>query len=364
MSLKQIPRDPLRFDLLELFAVYGLHERISLTDPAATESFVDRVRESIKASLAHESLLHGLQAQAMFEGLVVSLGRVRFCKQEDVGNAYSGEEDLRIPDFSVVLPDGSRYLIEVKNHFQGMRSFKDFRMRAHDLDGLARYAAMMDCELRLAIYWTRWNRGSLVPPSTFVGFGRYRVLSMRNAFMADEMAILGDRWIGAKFPLTLRLVVDESKPRSVGVDGRVEFTIGDVHVLCADRLVTDEVERRIALFLMLYGEWEHEGPRARIIDGQLQSIDHQVRPARDHGQGFEVIGSMSSMHSSFHRQATAGEQGMTQLRMAIAPGALGNMIPDGYRGDALPLWIFEMKPPLPGDQSVVADGTAEDTARS
>src|ERR1035437_3666396 len=69
LSMKRLPRDPIRFDLANAFAEFGRLESVSLRDPAATDGFVDRIRESVRRSLSNEALLHGLRTQAMFEAL-------------------------------------------------------------------------------------------------------------------------------------------------------------------------------------------------------------------------------------------------------------------------------------------------------
>ena len=114
--MKRLPRDPIRFDLINAFAEFGRLEKISLSDPSiATEGFVERIRESVHGSLSNEALLHGLRTESMFEALVVSLGAVEFIKQEDSGEIYASDERLKTPGFRLVLSDGSQMLVEVKN---------------------------------------------------------------------------------------------------------------------------------------------------------------------------------------------------------------------------------------------------------
>ena len=51
--------------------------------------------------------------------------------------------------------------------FRGVFSdgYEQLPTHARYLDGLARYAAQMKCELKVAIYWARSNVWSLVPPA-------------------------------------------------------------------------------------------------------------------------------------------------------------------------------------------------------
>jgi hypothetical protein len=98
---------------------------------------------------------------------------------------------------------------------------------------------------------------------------------------------------------------------------------------------------------MLFGDWEQEGGAVDIVNGELRSVDFSMQPQQDQGQGFEIIGSLSAMHSSFFRQATTDDHGIRQLRALIEPGKLDELIPRDYSGNDLPLWILKVQPSSP-----------------
>src|SRR5258708_13520035 len=100
----------------------------------------------------------------MFEGLVVGLGQVKMIKQEDAGSAYADNQELKIPDFRIVLADGSRLLVEVKNFYQKDGS-EEFSLSEKYLAGLQRYADLDHSLLAVATYWVRWNIWTLLPSS-------------------------------------------------------------------------------------------------------------------------------------------------------------------------------------------------------
>ena len=89
--MKRLPRDPIRFDLINAFAEFGRNEKVSLRDPSAADGFVDRARESINRSLANEAFLHGVGTELMFESMVASLGAVEVLKTEDSGEIYAAD---------------------------------------------------------------------------------------------------------------------------------------------------------------------------------------------------------------------------------------------------------------------------------
>jgi hypothetical protein len=48
---------------------------------------------------------------------VVSLGKIALIKQEDAGPAWTTRRGLKIPDYRIVLPDGTTFLVEVKHFY-------------------------------------------------------------------------------------------------------------------------------------------------------------------------------------------------------------------------------------------------------
>src|SRR5207237_10049330 len=111
------------------FDVFVCRVRVSLRDHAsAVYGLVERTRESGRRSLSKEALLHALRTQSMFEALLVSLGAVELLKQEDAGEIYAFDETLEVPDFRLVLRDGSQLLVEVKNFYQTNNARKSFEV--------------------------------------------------------------------------------------------------------------------------------------------------------------------------------------------------------------------------------------------
>ncbi len=347
--MRRLARNPIQFDVFEAFAGHGHQQKVSIYKPEATEMFVNSVRTSIERALKNQAFLHGQRTQAMFEALVASLGRVSLLKQEDAGEVYTSEERLEVPDFRVVLADGSQSLIEVKNFYQAQRPEAPFEMTEAYSDGLLRYAALMRCDLRIATYWAGWNLWTLVPVTAFRQEGDRRLINLIDALKANEMALLGDLAVGTKFPLCLKVIADKRAPRLLNEEGKATFTISQVELYCGGQRISDDLDRRIASYLMFYGKWIEEEPRVHLDDGKIDSIDICVGPDEDQGQGFEIVGWLSGMFSRFYAQATEGEGQIGQIRADITPGALGSLIPEGYTGKDLPLWVFVLKPMLPDE---------------
>jgi hypothetical protein len=200
-------------------------------------------------------------------------------------------------------------------------------------------------EVKLAIYWSRWNKWVLISLSDLKREGSSYVTSFVDSYKQNQMATLGDLTIATTPPLAFRLLTDPDKPRRVDDDGKVEFTIGEVELSCAGQLITKKEEQNIAFYLMLYGDWPTAEPQAHIEDGQLIAIEYSAEPIEETPeQGFEMVGSMSGMISRRYNELTAPTGRIERLAPQIEPGSLGIAIPADYKGSQLPLWRFIQQP--------------------
>lgn len=344
--MKRIVRNPMKFEALNLLAQHSLNEDLSILSTGALDGLLTQLRTSLSESVQNKILLYGQRAEGMFEALVSSLGHFRVFKKEDAGNVFVSDDTLQVPDFRVVLEDGSQLLIEVKNYGGQPDLSKQLKMTHAYFDGLVRYAALMGCELKFAVYWSASNMWALVPPSAFQRRARSMRLTMKDALVGNEMHLLGDRWIGTKFPLCIRFHADPAHPRNISAEGQVDFRIKAVEMFCADRAITDPVELNIAFFLMMHGSWR-ESEEADVTDSNLNYIQLQYAPGQDQGYGFELIGTLSSMYCSSYNLRTLNEDGVTQLQVDSTPGFLSRLLLGEHTRDALPLWIFNVRPDEP-----------------
>ena len=255
---------------------------------------------------------------------------------------------MRVPDFRLVLADGAQVLVEVKNFYQANDPRQSFDLDRNYLDGLIRYSEVMNCDLLLAIYWARWNIWTLVRPEALKHQGEERTLDMLEAMKANHMASLGDYSIGTRFPLSLVMHADKTKPRIIDADGNGTFTISKVEVCCAGTPIADPLEQQIATSLMFYGKWEYE-VKPTIVGDEIESVEHCWIPEPGHEQEFHIVGSRSEMFSTFYNFATQDEGRMEKLRLDIDPGSWGSLIPENYKGKTLPIWRFKLQPSSPRD---------------
>jgi len=346
--MKRISRDHPRFDLMRLLDRYARSRGVSIQDQANHADFLADLARDFEENRSNEILIHGLRIQAMFAYVAAALGSCTAIKEEDAGDFYALDADLRAPDFRIVTTDQSEFLVEVKNH-RPSGPFADYLLKAEYLDKLRRYAAVFQRELYVAIYWSQWKLWSLVLADRFDLAGDTYNLSLGEAVKKSEMNLLGDCMLGAVPPLTLRLLSDPAKPRRIGADGKAKFTIGNVELLAAGQVIEDPVEKEIAWFLLNHGDWPGTPARAEVIGGELIYIGYEVQPEHrtEPDQGFEMIGFMSQMLSLQYNDMTAASGRVDLLIPKRDPDSLGVIIPSDFKGQKLRLWRFYLTPSIP-----------------
>lgn len=342
--MKRIQRHPEKFDVIGLFNRMGITEGYSLHDEASERQFVDGVAESLKQSKANPMLVHGLHVQSMFGYVAACLGKCAAVKEEDAGELYVEDTDVRPPDYRIVLDNGDEWFVEVKNcHEQGptaQYTAKDTYVRA-----LTNYAGLFNRPLQLAIYWSRWNVWTLIPVDRLNVYGDRHSITMQQAVKISEMRMLGDLMIGTTPPLMLRLSPDPNELPSIDETGQAEFRIGNADFYCGGIRIEDKFEQRLAFYFTMFGDWPVGEPEARIENGELLSIDFVSAPEQTiPGQGFELLGSLSGAISRYYSYLTVSDQGVARLTPSQEPESLEVLVPLDYRGKHLPLWRFNMQP--------------------
>lgn len=333
----------------------------TLQDFERRQAAIDKLQVGMNESLANDARLHGWRVQNLFEAVIVSLGSVQLIKAEDTGSYYYDDcrGRIRPPDFRLVRHDGEQLLVEVKSVFQRGAFKPGIAVRAADLEEEIRYANLADARLLVAHYWSRLNLWTIVDARVLKRQGNKFALDFETAMMANEFGFLGDATIATLPPLVFSLTADPNAPQlTKPIDDttrEVEFTIGGVELYNEGRLIEDEIEWRVAWFLLLHGPWEME-TKVKESDGRIQRISYIFTPPESGGdlsdpvrrRRLAAVGTLSSMYSSFYNSITLTEGGkVSRLRHEPEPAALGNLVPPGFwdkTNRSLALWRFEQRP--------------------
>ena len=343
-QLRRLPRQPEQLDSLELYGRVLEMNNLPIGDAANVDRGLASIRNGLMKAVGRESTLQGWRAQALFEAMVAALGTVKLMKVEDTGDVYS-QDDIKVPDFRIVSGNDRRILVDVEN-FYADDPQAQFRVRSNDAKALQQYASVVGGnELKLAIYWARWNLWTLTGLDRMRPQGKRLAISLPEAAKNNEMNILGDYMIGTEWPLTLTLFSDTSRSHKLDRDGTVDFTVGGAEYSVAGVMVPNPTEQRIIHTLMMYGNWT-ESTEVDVRDGELISISIHVVPIEPPiEQGFAIHGPLSTLFSRMYLDATTATDGSIRgLRLNIDPGTLASLIPEGYDGETLRLWTFHVSP--------------------
>ncbi|MGA7157751.1 MAG: hypothetical protein WBY53_12930 [Acidobacteriaceae bacterium] len=354
--MKKVGREPQKLETLNLFSMLRPGKEGTLNDPANRQSFLAQVDSGLTNALSSESTLHGIRVQTMFRSLVTNLDSVQLIKEEDAGECYYKlPAEILIPDFRIVTDKGDPFLIETKNHF-AKDPLKRYRIRHSDVLALGRYADLTGVAFRFAIYWAALNQWTLNDPKRFAVNGDYAEIEFFRAYKESEMASLGDFAVGTLYPITLRLNADMDKPRETSPARHVTMTTGSAEITVGDVLIEDKAEKNIALYLMMYGKWNYDGAQVEFDEQGLPiAVVHQVAPENPiPDQGFEIIGSLSSLYSQVYNSLTL-EQGCVSQLNVKNPASLAPIIPRHFQKKQLPLWRFILQPnheePKPSEEA-------------
>lgn len=307
--------------------------------------FLSDLAKDFEANRSKEILIHGLRTQAMFAYVAAALGKCVVIKEEGAGELYTSNPAMRAPDFRIVTVNGQEFLVEVKNH-RPRRASSPYSASRTYLDSLQAYAAAFKRPLYLAIYWSQLKGWALVPAESLQAEGHRYVLPMAAALKRNEMALLGDLMIGTIPSLTLKLYSDSAKSRRIGSDGLAQFTVQRAELFCGADLILDSKEREIAWFLMNYGNWPSTPIPADVAKGELIAMGVTAAPTEraNPDEHFEIIGLLSEMVSRQYNDMTASSGRVDLLPPKRDPDKLGVLIPSGFLGNKLRLWVFVLQP--------------------
>jgi hypothetical protein len=349
--MKRLKRDPLRHDgfnyLAELARQYG----VPLPEAATKKRLGSHIVAEVKKLTKNEAYLYGHRAEATFEMIVASLGMVRLLKSEDEGRLYyAASEELRLPDYRIVLPDRRQILVEVKNetdiHNHGPH-------KAEYFEALVSYASEMGCDLYFAIQWVKWGLWTLVHHRHFVRDQARYQLAFVTAMGENEMALVGDESYGTRAPIRFRIEFKCLEKKILSASHtRQRLVVQRVQLLSEDRVISDDDEKRIAIAFVFYGRWRESEVVETDEHGQVTAVNYDFNPfvpdgepKRQDEQGFEFIAALSDMIGRIYVAHTTKSGKITGILANFRPGAMREFVPDDYfarKDRALPLWRFTL----------------------
>lgn len=344
--MKRLKRNPGKFEVIDLYTSLGREHGFKLSEEKHAKDFLELVNSSLKISFEDKRLLYGKRVEAMFAHVAGALGHCKMIKQEDTGQIFTDDDNLQPPDYLIVLKTGERFFVEVKNcHFPNYKS--PYPISNDYIEKLENYAKLNEAPLKFAIYFSQFNKWSLLSKESLAEHKHKRSITFVESIAKSEMLTLGDRTIGTKAPLSMLFVADETKDAKITENDEASFTIADIKFHCDGQEVIDHIEKNIAFYLMQFGRWPESDGSAIFENEQLIGVQYDYEPEHNEDQktqGFTIVGDLSSMVSTAYKWHTIYDQRVIALDVKDDPDVFKVTIPEGYKGDKLPLWQLLIQP--------------------
>jgi len=341
--MKRMERNPERFETLDLFTAVGRAKGLRLDNMADVDQFCASVFDSLNTSRANVNLLHGRRVESLFAYVVGALGVCKMIKVEDSGDVFVKGPPVRTPDYRLILNDGRPLLVEVKN-FHSASIRKRFVLQKEYFEHLERYAALHAVPLKIAVYFSKLNRWSLLSPRAFDVTHKGLEISFVNAIAKNEMSELGDVYISTLPELRLELMADEDEANEIGDAGQAIITFCSSKISCAGVELVDELDQRIAFYFMRFGRWSTTS-EAIVKNGKLLGVVFQCAPDElSEDERFAAIGELSSMVGEAYNEHTIVDGYPIALDVPVDPEAFALSIPSEYSSENLPLLRLSVRP--------------------
>ena len=347
--MKRLARNPEKFEPFELYTTLGRIHNYQLGNPVHNKAFLERIEVSLKSSQNDAQLIHGKRMEVLFGLMAAGFGACKLVKVEDSGEMFS-EDEITAPDYLLILENGKKIFVEVKNsNIKDMH--RSYILKKSYAAKIERYGELHDIPVYYAIHYRNMNnKWTLQPLTSFIENDDHYSTDIIRSLATNEMYLIGDMHIGTRPSLTLELIADIDKSISAHTDNGGTFIPKEYKVYCGKEEISDDTERKIANYLMQYGDWSEGTPNVVLNeDGKMNSISITLSPEIPENferNGFDFIGVLSTMVTKeFNAQTTQGEEIKT-IDTNLEPNDFSVKIPSDYKGGTLPLWRISMLPNL------------------
>ncbi len=322
--------------VLRLFNILSQEEAYSISDEESLEKFLTKLKAGFQNAKNNPIPSPGARIQELFMHVLASLEECSFIKQEDSGNLFPTEGEIRAPSLRIILHDNTEMFIEVINYRPKDIKNETYKLKSNYVDSLLKYTGKFGKDLKFAVYWSQMNIWTLLSIDSFTKVRSCYRINFSKAYKKNEMSLVGDYMLATVPLLKFRIITDPQKPRNVEKYGKVGFTIKEIELYVNERLIEDRKERNIAYFLMLFSNWISEEPTTNIESHELISIDFTVKPQKEvSNQNFQMMGYLSTMISKHFDSITASEGEIEGISPSQDHGLLGIRIPKDYIGKYL-----------------------------
>lgn len=313
-------------------AIFEISKTLKVNNIHDSELLLQRLKELTKFGIK-DTVKYGAIIEMIFGKILFSLSKCKVIKKEDSGDTYS-EDDIKVPDYRVVLCDGRQFLVEVKE----TNGSKIYRLNDEYVKALERYSLLVGNELKIAIYWTKYNFWCLNSLSDFSIVNNKHCISMEKSFKRNEFAIFGDLAIGLVPNLRLRLITKKEEEKNVEDKKQIKARIQKIEMIYNDKLLKDNKIMSVFFFFMLYGKW---GCKELVNYNGTDTVvfEYSFNP-HEEKRDFNIIGYLSSMLTRLYKDVCYDKNG--EVKNAFPTGLNIDFSPirEYTKSKDIPMWII------------------------
>lgn len=344
--MKRILSDPKRYEAFGLLDSFLRNNNMSLGE----QIVVDKITKSVKKQLIkykeNPIMIHGKRIESMFSYVAASLANCEIIKQEDAGDIFVKKENIKVPDYRVITSNGEQIFIEVKNCHDNLENGRaEFTQKY--ISSLMDYCKIFGSPLKIAIYWSKLSYWTLISADRLFNDSNKYYIDFINASKINELSALGDMLIATIPPLSIRIIADTNKEQPLDKTGNRTIEIKDIEIYSGKTKIYEKIERNIAFFMILFGDWTSISFPAHIEKGKLVYFDIRCLPPEIvKNQEFQMIGCLSGMIAKRYDFLTVSDvnKKIEKISPNVEPGSLGILIDKNYSGKYLKLWRFKVTP--------------------
>ena len=343
--MKQHDLDPMHFNLIKSMDEFARNNGLSIRDPATKEDLLRSMEAKIDEHMAHEARIIGFHVESLFAFVAAALGGCKLISEVDSGLLYSNCGEIIRPDFRIVTNTDEQFFVEVKNFYQKNSPTKEYKIKGEYLRSLKNFARQTKTPLKLAIYWSAWNKWTLIDADLLDCSQKTISFGLGDAYALSEMRLLGDCWLATPPPLSMRFHTNKSKPREIDNDGVADFYIENFCLCANGNEIVDPVENAIAWFLMNNGTWSKVEKPVATTGSSIDAFEVQFYPEAPTGElPFEVLGMLSEMISIECRRSVTKDGEIENLIPSKSNKEYGALIPRNFEGSVLKLSRLFLEP--------------------
>lgn len=343
-------RDPIKFGAIEYFSNIARKTGYQLNNDGDIQKFSEQMLLSLRKSTKSMTMLYGKRTEAMFAYVAGGLGKCRMIKCEDSGDIFVAGLSVQAPDYRLILEDGTKILVEVKN-FRS-KNMSPFLLASEYHEKLERYAKLNEIELKIAVYFSDFKKWCLLSTKSFKKVKKGMEISIAAAFAKNEMSILGDVYVSTLPSLRLEMMTSPEEANMLNDDGQAAITFRSSKIFCANVELHSDIDQRIAFYFMRFGNWPQRA-EAVVIGGRLHGVIFTCSTDETfEDQPFSAIGDLSSMISWAFAEHTIQDGQVTALDVIYDPDAFSPKIPKEHKSKELPLWQFIVMPNYDFDEKL------------